>query len=65
MTLGLDGTRPAMGNEEGFNIHGLQANTEVQGFSHRYLHDFTAYHTCANTSSMGRYVRVLVQLQLQ
>jgi hypothetical protein len=24
-----------MGNEEGFNLHGLQQNTDVQGFSHR------------------------------
>lgn len=44
-----------MGNEEGFNLHGLQQNTEVQGFSHRYQHDFDAYHKCVNTSSMGRY----------
>ena len=55
VTQELDGTRPTMGNEEGFNLHGLQGNTEVQGFSHRYQHDFLAYHTCANTSSMGRY----------
>ena len=55
VTQELDGTRPTMGNEEGFNLHGLQHNTEVQGFSHRYLHDFDAYHTCANTSTMGRF----------
>ena len=40
VTQELDGTRPTMGNEEGFNLHGLQQNTEVQGFSHRYQHDF-------------------------
>ena len=55
VTQELDGTRPTMGNEEGFNLHGLQQNTEVQGFSHRYQHDFDAYHKCVNTSSMGRY----------
>ena len=55
MTEELDGTRPAMGNEEGFNLHGLQRNTDVQGFSHRYPHDFDAYHSCVNTSSMGHY----------
>ena len=35
VTEELDGTRPTMGNEEGFNLHGLQQNTDVQGFSHR------------------------------
>ena len=27
----------------------------MQGFSHRYPHDFDAYHACRNTSTMGRY----------